>query len=135
MFFDKFKELCDARGVTPTKAALEAGINKSSVTYWRKNPDSVPTGQVAQKLCEYFGISRGELYGDQPQQAPACNNESTKDKDLMFALFGSHEEITEEMLADVKAYARLTCAVSGNIRRTYGQCRKSCRSPSCAAQS
>ncbi len=106
MFFDKFKELCDARGVTPTKAALEAGINKSSVTYWRKNPDSAPTGQVAQKLCEYFGISKGELYGDGPQQAPACNNESTKDEDLMFALFGSHEEITEEMLADMKAYAR-----------------------------
>lgn len=108
MFFDRFKELCDARGVTPTKAALEAGINKSSVTYWRKNPDAAPTGIVAQKLCDYFGITKGELYDEEatPKETFRNNSSTASNDDLMFALFGSHEEISEEMLEDVKAYAR-----------------------------
>lgn len=75
VFFDKFKELCAARGVTPTKAAIEAGINKSAVTYWRNNPESKPTGQTAEKLCAYFGVSMSELYGEVKQEKPLVNDD------------------------------------------------------------
>lgn len=75
MFFNRFKELCEARGVTPTKAATDAGVNKSAVTYWRTHPESKPTGQSAEKLCAYFGITMSELYGDTPDVSQPINND------------------------------------------------------------
>ena len=64
---------------------------------------STPTEANRRKIAQYFGVSLDELMSN---QRPVYNDENTKDEDLMFALFGSHEEITEEMLEDVKAYAR-----------------------------
>lgn len=64
MFYDRFEELCNKKGVSPSKAAIDAKINKSTVTYWKNNPTSKPTGQVAEKLCSYFEITMSELYGD-----------------------------------------------------------------------
>lgn len=64
MFYDKFAQLCRERDIPPTKAAIEAGINKSAVTYWKNNKNAKPTGQIAERLCAYFGITMSELYGD-----------------------------------------------------------------------
>lgn len=110
MFFDRFEELCRLRGVTPTKAAQEAGINKSTVTYWRKNAESKPTGQVAERLCAYFGITMSELYGDGPNppqedSVPEHTGGAT-DEEIRFALFGGTEGITDAMYDEVKQFAR-----------------------------
>lgn len=75
MFYDRFVKLCAAKNVTPSKAALEAGINKSSVTYWKNHEDAKPTGQIASRLCEYFNISMSELYGDTPKEKPLVNDD------------------------------------------------------------
>lgn len=110
MFFDRFKELCRLRGVTPTKAALEAGINKSTVTYWRKNAEAKPTGQVAERLCTYFGITMSELYGDSAnplrEDASPKRTGGATDEEIRFALFGGTEGITDEMFDEVKRFAQ-----------------------------
>lgn len=105
MFFDRFEELCRLHGVTPTRAAREAGINKSAVTYWRKNAEARPTGQTAQLLCEYFGVTMSELYGDGAQGAPAKPAGAT-DEEVRFALFGGTEGITDEMYDEVRRFAQ-----------------------------
>lgn len=100
MFYDNFLYLCNQKGISPSAAAVEMGFQKSVVTRWKK---STPTEANRRKIAQYFGVSLDELMSN---QRPVYNDENTKDEDLMFALFGSHEEITEEMLEDVKAYAR-----------------------------
>ena len=87
MFFEHFVALCQKKGVSPSRATVEAGINKSAVTYWKKNPTAKPTGQIAVKLCNYFDITMAELYGEELEQ---------KEK----ALVNNDEELTEylEML-------------------------------------
>ena len=64
MFYDRFEELCKKHGISPSKAAVEAGINKSAVTYWKNNASAKPSGQIAEKLCNYFGVTMGEPYGE-----------------------------------------------------------------------
>lgn len=109
MFFDRFEELCKLRGVTPTKAAQEAGINKSTVTYWRKNAEAKPTGQVAERLCAYFGITMSELYGDSvnlPETGEPKRAVGATDEEIRFALFGGTEGITDEMYDEVRRFAQ-----------------------------
>ena len=85
MFFEHFVYLCKKKGVSPSKATADSGINKSAVTYWKNNPDARPSGKNAQKLCEYFGISIGELYGEQDtKKEPAPEvREDERTKKLM----------------------------------------------------
>lgn len=102
VFFDRYKELCAKKGVSPTKAATEAGINKSAVTYWRTHPDATPTGQISDRLCAYFGITLSELYGEKEKPAEKA---SVNDDDLKFALFGT-TEVDDATWDDVRAYAK-----------------------------
>ena len=50
MFYDRFVMLCESRGVSPSRAAIDAGLSKSTVTKWKRSPDARPTGTVIEKL-------------------------------------------------------------------------------------
>lgn len=64
MFYDRFIKLCKERNIAPTRAAIEAGLSKSTVTKWKNSPDSQPSGTVITKLSDYFGITKSELLGE-----------------------------------------------------------------------
>lgn len=98
MFYDRYVALCTEHGVTPSRAATEAGLSKSTVTKWKTNPEAKPTGNAMKKLCDYFGITVSELLGEE-------RGVEVSDRDIMFALFGGREDITEEMYQEVKAFA------------------------------
>lgn len=65
MFYDRFKQLCELRGVSVSTAATMARINKSSVTYWKKQRDAgkevIPAADVINRLCEFFHCTRADL--------------------------------------------------------------------------
>lgn len=61
MFYDRFIELCKQKGVSPTRAALEAGIRKSLVSKWKSNAAKEPSPEVLRKIADYFGISPYEV--------------------------------------------------------------------------
>lgn len=58
MFYERFLQLCARKGVSPSRAALEAGISKSLVTKWKQDGTKEPSAEVVRKLSQYFGISR-----------------------------------------------------------------------------
>lgn len=64
MFYDKFVYLCKQKDVSPSKAAMEAGISKSLVTKWRTNRVKTPSSDVLDKLSSYFGVSVSELLSE-----------------------------------------------------------------------
>lgn len=102
MFYDRFVQLCSRRGVTPSRAAIDSGLSKSTVTKWKNDPAARPTGKVIDKLTEYFGISVSELLAEDPDSAelrPATEEE------IKFALFGGSEGVTPAMYEEVKAFA------------------------------
>ena len=56
MFYDKFVSLCNQKQVSPSKAAIDAGISKSLVTKWKNNKVQVPSPEILQKLSAYFHV-------------------------------------------------------------------------------
>ena len=93
MFYDRFEELCKKHGISPSKAAVEAGINKSAVTYWKNNASAKPSGQIAEKLCNYFGVTMGELYGEKETPVLTAKDERdiAKKLDEMLGQLGSSD--------------------------------------------
>ena len=55
MFFDRFKVLCEKKGVSAYRACTDIGLNRSSVAKWKNG--STPNGTTLQKLADYFGVS------------------------------------------------------------------------------
>lgn len=103
MFYDKYVMLCKAHGVSPSKAALDAGISKSLVTKWRTNQVAIPSPEVLRKLSDYFSIPISELMGEEKSPAPAAGRDGSE---ILFALsMGGRQEITEEMYEEVRRFA------------------------------
>ena len=103
MFYDKFKKLCDQRGISCNKAALEIGLSNAAVPKWKKT-GYTPRGDTLSKIASYFSISISELLGE--EKAPTVSGErAMSDEELKFALWGDCQDIDESDLEDVRRYA------------------------------
>ena len=60
-FFDKYCSLCLSKGVSPAKAATDLGINKGSVTVWKKDRSAVPCEATLRRMSKYFDVDVDEL--------------------------------------------------------------------------
>ena len=67
MFYDLYLDLCNKKGISPTKAAIEMGISKSTPTTWKKR-GMTPQGETLSKVADYFGVTTDFLHGrtDEP---------------------------------------------------------------------
>lgn len=97
IFYAIFRELCEQHGVSPSKAALDMGINKATVTYWKKRGGS-PSPEVLQKVAQYFNTSADALL-ELPSQ-PLVTEDALK-----FALFG-RADVDDDVFDEVKAFAQ-----------------------------
>lgn len=61
-FYDNYVRLCAERNISPSAAALDIGIKKSNVTYW-KNGRNNPSDVTLIKIADYFGVTVEELMG------------------------------------------------------------------------
>lgn len=61
MFYDRYLELCNEKGVSPSKAALSNGISKTSVTRWKDG--AVPNPDILSSFASYFNVSIDYLLG------------------------------------------------------------------------
>lgn len=108
VFYDRFVQICTDRGMTPSRAAIEAGLSKSTVTKWKNTPDAEPTGAALKKLSDYFGISIAELLGEENKIAPTDNGKrSMSIEELKVALFRGRENVTGAMVQEVLGFAEL----------------------------
>ena len=62
MFYDVFKALCDEKGVSCKKAALEIGLSNSIPTAWKKR-GITPKGDTLEKIADYFHVTTDYLLG------------------------------------------------------------------------
>lgn len=67
MFYDVFVSLCNEKKVTPTRAALDIGLSKSTPTTWKKR-GLTPQGETLHKIAQYFNVSTDYLLGNEPQK-------------------------------------------------------------------
>ncbi|MBQ3193469.1 MAG: helix-turn-helix transcriptional regulator [Oscillospiraceae bacterium] len=104
MFFNRLKALCDERGISPYKACMDIGLNRSAVAKWKTGGQ--PNGTTAAKLAEYFGVTTDYLLEQTDEKnTPAGFQRAVSDDDIKFALFGGDGEITDAMYDEVKKFA------------------------------
>ena len=87
MFFNRFKALCDEKGVSVYRACTDIGLNRSAVAKWKDG--GKPKGTTAARLADYFGVTTDYLLGQSEQRIPERGRVS--DEDIKFALFGGDQ--------------------------------------------
>lgn len=108
MFYDRFVHLCAQRNISPSKAAVEAGLSKSTVSKWKSTPEAEPTGNALKKLSEYFGISIAEVLGSEkevPSSVPHKQNDILDEVDLAF--YDGYRELSEDDKETVRDMVRV----------------------------
>lgn len=69
VFYDRFYELCQSMGVTPTQAARDIAVGQSTVSMW-KLQGTTPKHDTLRKLAHYFGVSIDYLLNRGPRFDP-----------------------------------------------------------------
>ena len=103
MFFNRFKALCDEKGISVYRACTDIGLNRSAVAKWKSG--GKPNGTTAALLADYFGVTTDYLLEQTEQRAPTESRPAVSDEDIKFALFGGSGEITDAMYEEVKQFA------------------------------
>lgn len=104
VFYDRFVQICAERGISPSRAAIEAGLSKSTVTKWKNTPDAEPTGAALKKLSAYFGIPVSELLNEESKKAPTENGERDILDEVDIGFYQGYKELDEadkEVLRDM----------------------------------
>ena len=78
MFYDRFKELCDQRGITCNRAALEMGLSNATPTAWKKR-GLTPKADTLAMIANYFGVTTDYLLGEETKKAPALTAKDERD--------------------------------------------------------
>lgn len=80
MFYDIYATLCEEKGISTSKAAIEMGISKGTVSVW-KNKGTSPRMAQLEKIADYFHVSTDYLLGKTAQKEnPAL--EKSEDIDI-----------------------------------------------------
>ena len=106
MFYDKFVYLCKQKGVSPSRAAIDAGISKSLVTKWKTNNIQDPSAEVARKLAVYFNVSVAELLGED-NKTPTVSGERDPIDDVDLAFYGEYKELSDDDKETVRDMVRV----------------------------
>ena len=54
--YERFKNLCEAHGLSTRQAALKCDIDPSTIAHWKRG-DYVPGYDKRKKLAEFFGVN------------------------------------------------------------------------------
>ena len=102
-FYEKYLMLCDKNKKTPSGAALEMGLSKTTVNRW-KNGGGITDATIL-KVASYFGIPKEDLTGEEQKEKPAPGG-----SELDAAFNAVLDQLTEQELADVLQYAKFKVA-------------------------
>jgi len=105
VFFNRFKELCDEKGISAYRACTDIGLNRSAVAKWKTG--GKPNGTTAAKMAEYFGVTTDYLLGQSDERMTGDGARKISDEDIKFALFGGDGDISDAMYEEVKQFAAL----------------------------
>lgn len=117
MFYDRFIQLCADRNISPSKAAIEAGLSKSTVSKWKSTTDAEPSVAALKKLSAYFEIPVTEVLGEEPKKPITTEDdelaqylEELKTRPEMRMLFSITKGATKE---DVERAVKIVEAALG----------------------
>ena len=99
-FYETFLSLCNSKGKTPSRSALDMGISKTAVTRWKQG--YCPTDANFQKIADYFNVSIQYLKGEEEQEIKKPLSENEERLKELYELTANFSETEIQLL---KAYA------------------------------
>ena len=106
MFYDRFKELCDKRGISCNRAALEMGLSNATPTAWKKR-GLTPKADTLAIIANYFGVTTDYLLGEETKKAPTETGERDILDDVDMAFYGEYRELSDDDKETVRDMVRL----------------------------
>lgn len=65
-FYEVFKKLCDERGISCKKAAMDMGLSNSTPSKWKKT-GCIPKAETLEKVAKYFNVPIESLFNIEEQ--------------------------------------------------------------------
>lgn len=70
--YEIFEKLCELNGVTPYRFGKDMEVNSSTISTWKKK-NSLAGPELAEKVCDYFGVTIDFLMGKTEWiECPGC---------------------------------------------------------------
>ncbi|WP_312281518.1 helix-turn-helix transcriptional regulator [Oscillibacter sp.] len=102
MFYDIYRSLCEDKGLSPTRAALEIGLSKSHPTAWKQR-GLTPNSDTLKKIADYFSVTTDFLIGsEQKEKSPVNIDEELLNSELIGRLC----RLTPEEMEKVDAFVQ-----------------------------
>lgn len=70
LFYEKYLQLCRKKGVSPSKAALDMGFTKTTVSRWKKGGGITDINAIT--VADYLGVSVSALVDEPEQKGSSC---------------------------------------------------------------
>ena len=105
MFYDVFSELCERRGISCKRAAMEIGLSNSIAAKWKRT-GGTPNGETLNKIASYFNVSVGYLSGKDAEKAPTETGKRTERNDVLddidIAFYGEFNALSDDQKATIR---------------------------------
>lgn len=118
MFYDRFYELCQKSGVTPTQVARDLGLRQSTVSMWKKQ-GTTPKYETLLKLSDYFGATIDYLTG--LTKDPRTQTLSLQDDQLSDEIDDADAELVDAVhqICGMDRYKIADDYAMGNLREIW----------------
>ena len=97
--YEKIQMLCTQRGIRPGRLCDETGLSRGLMTDLKMGRKKSVSAETAQKIAAYFGISVGQLLGQED------GGDILEQADVAF--YGDFKELNEEEKKAVRDMVRL----------------------------
>ena len=102
---NRIRELRKSRNMTMKQLGEVLGVAESTISQYETGKRQADN-ETLLRLGEFFDVTVGYLLGAETEKALTLEGErGISDKNLMFALWGDTDEMTQDDLEDVKRYA------------------------------
>lgn len=105
-FYQKFIEICNSTGVTPSRAATNIGISKASVSGWKTGRQS-PTDANIAKIADYFGVSPSYFTEEEEEKPSADEGKELPHKYSDWQILAAYEQADERVKAAIRLLLKL----------------------------
>lgn len=96
--YTRIENLCKEKGINITALCTACAIPRASLSDYKNGRKKTLSADTLSRIAEYFGVSVDFLYGG---EASVPDIEGLK-----IALFGGNDNISDEMVDEVKRYAK-----------------------------
>ena len=109
--YKRIEDLCKEKGVNMTAMCRAAGVPRSNLSDLKFGRTAALATVNLSRIATYFDVQLDYLLGNEDAKKSAGqqtngHRDPLMEPDILFALFGNSDNITPEMMDDVKRFAR-----------------------------